>query len=260
MIRAVLSALAVLLWVSVASAAVVPQSGQGDPRIQITPYDPNEVVVVRAVLGYQISIEFDPYERIENVAVGDALGWQITPNRKADLLFVKPMQQTPATNMTVITNLRRYNFELSVRRPPRRKNDPSVIYALRFLYPTPAPLVAVVEPPPAPPPPQDVNHAYSYQGVDSVLPARVFDDGRMTYFKFREGQDYPAIFIQDPGGGESIVNSFTREGFIVVDRVAPAFILRRGKDKATLFNDGFAVDRPGAQAPKPRPKKSGWFR
>jgi type IV secretion system protein VirB9 len=247
---------------TVATAAVVPQPGPGDPRIHVTQYDPDEVVVVRAVLGYQISIEFDPEERIENVAVGDALGWQITPNRKANLLFVKPMQQTPVTNMTVITNLRRYNFELSVRKPPRRPDDPSVIYTLRFIYAAPAALVAVLEPPPIPPPPppQDVNHAYSYQGADTVLPARVFDDGHMTYFKFREGQDYPAIFIQDPAGGESIVNSFTREGFVVVDRLAPAFILRRGKEKATLINDGFAVDRPGAEAPKPRPKKSSWFR
>ena len=66
-------------------------------------YDPNEVVLLKASLGYQVLIEFAPDERIENVAIGDSLGWQITPNRKANLLFVKAMDQVPVTNMTVVT-------------------------------------------------------------------------------------------------------------------------------------------------------------
>ena len=91
-------------------------------------YDPSEVVELHGVLGYQLSLEFDPAERIENVAIGDSLGWQVTPNRKANLLFIKPMSLRPDTNMTVITNLRRYNFQLSVVNPsraPRSGRSPS---------------------------------------------------------------------------------------------------------------------------------------
>jgi type IV secretion system protein VirB9 len=64
-------------------------------------------------------IEFGPDERIENVAIGDALAWQVTPNRGANLLFVKPVELAVATNMTVVTDRRRYAFELSASRAPR---------------------------------------------------------------------------------------------------------------------------------------------
>src|SRR5690606_24836973 len=109
-----------------AQAAVTPRPSLGDPRIQVVGYDPTEVVRLRAALGYQLTIEFDPAEAIENVAIGDSLGWQVAPNRRANLLFVKPMDRVPPTNMTVVTNLRRYNFELSVR--PGTPGGEDVLY------------------------------------------------------------------------------------------------------------------------------------
>ncbi len=36
-------------------------------------------------------IEFGHGERIENVAVGDSSAWQVTPNKRANLLFLKPL-------------------------------------------------------------------------------------------------------------------------------------------------------------------------
>ena len=260
-LRAILIA-GLLLCAGPARAAVVPDPGPEDPRIHVTTYDPNEVVELNAALGYEIAIEFDPQERIENVAIGDALGWQLTPNRKGDLLFVKPMQMVAATNMTVVTDLRRYTFQLTVRPPPRRAGDASVIYGLRFIYPEPVkPEVIAAAPPPPPPPPQDVNHAYTYAGSNKVLPDRVFDDGHMTYFRFPEGEDFPAIYVLDPAGGEAVVNSFSRAGYVVVDRLAPGIVLRRGKEAATLTNNAFATPVPGPLSPQPaQKKKSGLFR
>jgi type IV secretion system protein VirB9 len=91
------------------------------------------VVELRSALGLQLSVEFDPAEKIENVAIGDSLGWQVTPNRRANLLFLKPMSARPPTNMTVITNLRRYNFQLSVQRQAGR----AIPFSVRFLYAEP---------------------------------------------------------------------------------------------------------------------------
>lgn len=246
-----------LLAAAGSAAAVTPHPSAGDPRIGEVYYDPDQVVELRGVLGYQMSIAFDPVERIENVAIGDSLGWQVTPNRRANLVFLKPMGRRPATNMTVITNLRRYDFRLSVGTSRSRRRSP-VVYSLRFVYPPPAaPLVAVVAPP-APAPPQDVNHAYSYQGSPHTLPERVFDDGHATYFAFREDSDYPAIFSIDPDGGEAVVNSAVRDGYVVVDTVARGFVLRRGSEVTRLFNDGFHEPQPGPLSPKLRPK-TGWF-
>ncbi len=255
---AVLIAALGLCAASPLSAAVEPHAGAGDPRLRVVTYDPGEVVAVHGVLGYQMVIEFDPAEKIENVAIGDSVGWQVIPSRKANLLFLKPMEKAPPTNMAVVTNLRRYNFELSV--DPRPKGAvKDIVYSLRFDYPAPA--VAVVE---APPPevhhlPQDLNHAYSYEGSVRIVPTRLFDDGQMTYFQFAPGEEYPAILATDPDKGETVVNSSMRDGYIVVDRLAHGFVLRRGKDVTRIYNDGFHEAQPGPLSPRPR-RKSGWLK
>jgi type IV secretion system protein VirB9 len=246
--------LALALIALPAQAAVSPRPSFGDPRIQVVGYDPTEVVQLKAALGYQLTIEFDAAEQIENVAIGDSLGWQVIPNRKANLLFVKPMERVPATNMTVVTNLRRYNFELSVR--PGTPKAADVLYTLRFEYPQAAPVI--VEAPPPPPPPQALNRAYSYEGSARIVPAAVFDDGQATYFQFGVQSDYPAIFAVD-ADEEAMVNWRIRDDYVVVDRLARGFVLRRGEDVTRIHNDGFAEAAPGPLAPQPRPKRKSWF-
>ena len=252
-----LALLAAILLAATPAVAVVPHPGPGDPRIHEVLYDPAEVVELKGALGYQLTLEFDPSERIENVALGDSLGWQVTPNRKATLLFLKPMSVRPDTNMTVITNLRRYNFQLSVLSPKAKAAIKAIPFSVRFVYPPP--VMAVIVPPPPVPPPEDKNHAYSYQGSTLLLPARMFDDGEATYFAFRDREDLPAIYAVDGAGAEAVVNSHMRDGYIVVDRVAPGFVLRRGKEVTRVFNDGFHAEQLTALSPQPK-KKDPWWR
>jgi type IV secretion system protein VirB9 len=254
MSRAVILA-AILALAAAPALAVEPHPGAGDPRIFEVMYDPSDVVELKGVLGYQFSLEFDPNEHIETVAIGDALGWQVTPNRKANLLIVKPQAKRPDTNMTVVTNLRRYNFQLSVREKAPAKSIP---YSVRFLYPPVA--VAVVEPPAPPPPPIDRNHAYSYQGSTKSLPTRLFDDGQSTYFAFADDADLPAIYAVETDGGEAVVNSHILAGYIVVDRTAPGFVLRRGTEVTKVFNDGWKGQQTSALSPKPRTADKPWWR
>lgn len=237
-------------------ATMLPQARLPDPRIHIVPYIADEIVPIRAALGYQLMIEFGGDERIENVAIGDSLGWQITPNRKADLLFVKPMDKVPVTNMTVVTNQRHYLFEMIVDIAPAHHGHAPVMYALQFQYPKEA---AVAPEPAQPQLPQVVNSAYSYTGSTTTLPTRIFDDGHSTFFQFREGEDYPAIFTVEGDKGEAVVNSSTRGGYIVVDQVARRFTLRRGSDVTSIFNDGFREAAPGPLSPQPRAASSCWF-
>ncbi len=95
-----------------ANGQVMPKPGPGDPRVQSVEYNPDQVVILQASLGYQMSVEFAPDERIENVAIGDSGAWQATPNRRGDRLFIKPVQGGVATNMVVVTDARTYAFEL----------------------------------------------------------------------------------------------------------------------------------------------------
>ena len=119
---------------------------------------------------------------------------------------------------------------------------------------------AIIVPPPPPAPPVDRNHAYSYQGSAKSLPTQLFDDGQATYFAFGREEDLPAIFAVDPDGGEAVVNSHMRSGYIVIDRLAPGFVLRRGSEVTKVFNDGWQAQQVSALSPKLRPKDPWWRR
>src|SRR3954471_7594026 len=126
-----LSVLALLILAGPAAAVELPRPGQLDPRIQTVAYDPDQVVLLRARLGYQFMLEFAAEEKIETVSIGDSLSWQVTPNRKANVLFLKPLTRS-ATNLTVLTDARTYSFSLEVA--PESSTAP-ILYIARMVYP-----------------------------------------------------------------------------------------------------------------------------
>jgi len=246
-------ALIAALTAGPAFAALIPRPGPGDPRIRVVPYDPDEVVVLTGVLGYQFSIEFAEDERIENVSIGDALGWQVTPNSKASLLFLKPVEPNSTTNMTVVTSARRYVFSLAVVPRSGHEAERKAMFALHFDYPKPPPSPEVVAPA-VKLVPVVANAGYSYEGSIKTLPEQVFDDGKTTYFQFGEVEDYPAIFAVDADGGEAVVNFQVRDGFVVIDQIARGFVLRSGSEVTRIFNDGYQDRIAGPLSPRLRQK------
>ncbi len=207
-------------------AARLPEPGPVDPHIQSVLYSPDEVIRLRGSLGWQIMLEFGPDERIENVSIGDALAWQVTPNKRARNLFLKPLLKNATTNMTVVTDRRRYAFSLETT--PRLRTTPWVV---RFDYPREV-VEAIEEPLPPPPPPLNFN--YGITGDAAVAPAKVWDDGQMTYFEFSPEKAIPAIFAGGPGKDESLVNSLIRGRVIVVQQTGGRFTLRTGKQVAVV--------------------------
>lgn len=220
----------VLPLVIAAGLAVAGLAGSparaADPHIQTVFYLPDQVIELKGAVGWQIMIEFGPDERIENVSIGDSTAWQVVPNKRARMLFLKPLSAKASTNMTVITTSRQYAFNLSVA--ARHTGTP---WLLRFTYP-PAPVVVVAEAPP--PPPINLNFAYRLAGDAGLLPARVWDDGRQTYFEFGEGVALPAIFAGGPKQDESLVNLAVRGRVVVVQQISDRFTLRSGKRVATV--------------------------
>lgn len=264
MIRHILLTCMLLLGAATNASAqgVVPQPGSADPRIRTIVYNPYEVVWLRGNLGYQMMIEFHPSERIENVSIGDSTAWQVTPNRKATLLFLKPVTASAATNMTVITNLRRYSFQLTAS-DRSGTEDPNVIFGVRFVY-AEEPRVVEVAPPAPPPPPaeppvENLNFAYEITGSKKISPVSVFDDGISTFFQFADQIETPAIFALDAAGVENLVNFRVRGRHFVVDAVAQSFALRLGREKALVRNRVFgqaalvAPKQEAAGTPVPTP-------
>ncbi|WDS35483.1 TrbG/VirB9 family P-type conjugative transfer protein [Pseudoxanthomonas sp.] len=252
-----------LLWLA---AAALPASA--DSRIREIDYNDRVVVRLEACYGFQTMIEFGADERIENVGLGEASQWLVVPNKRANLLFVKPGYKVSHSNMTVATDRHRYSFELVARDSEACKRG-QVVYDLRFRYADPAPVVVApaAAPEPATPvvapmPAAEVrNRAYSFSGARENVPLRVFDDGTRTWFQWASGASAPAVFAVASDGSETLVG-FTAQGdYLVADQVAPSFVLRRGEAAATLYNDGYRVPQLDAQSPQPRavPAKRRFF-
>jgi type IV secretion system protein VirB9 len=222
-----------------------------DRRLVSRQYNPNEVIQLDGQAGVQASIAFAEDEHIENVAVGDASSWQITPNKRANLLFVKPLAARARTNMTVVTDRRTYFFDL-VAAPTSRP-----VYLLRFTYPGEAkPTVQQADTPALseeevrlaegekPVDPAQLNFAWAKRGDAKLLPAQVYDDGKAVYLSWSQGISMPAILIRDEKGTEGPVNYAVRGDVIVIEGVPALIQLRAGKNSAQLEFRGPA--RPAA--------------
>ena len=362
-------------------------AAQDDPRLVSVEYDPAQIVKVIGRPGVQATITFGDDEKIENVAVGDSQKWQITPNKRANLLFARPLEAAAVTNMTVVTDKRTYLFDLvasakdrpiymlsftygsgtdgapTVVLPPASPRpvlasapqaavpqavDPQPVappqpQASEELPPQPEPLatprkrqeVAAVSPrrkpePPASPPvpepapvqeapeirsavdeaigasgqardlagtgqeaaaaspeteasppakrtrrerqasrkreaekpapslqqqnrpitaaivsgagrssarePGAMNFAWVRKGKKSLLPQRVYDDGRTTYLIWGEKQKMPTVLIIDERGEEASPNLTTQENSVAIAAVPGQIVLRTDKGSATLEN------------------------
>jgi type IV secretion system protein VirB9 len=254
-LRTITVALAALIASTHAFAqqASTPQPGPGDPRIKEFLYDADEIVAIHGQLGYELTIEFDPNERIENVSVGDSLSWQVTPNRKATLLFLKPMAKANPTSMTVVTTGRIYSFLLTAFEG-KGPTDPKQMMRLRFLYPEPPPPPpAPVTVPPPPPRPEDFNFDYSVSGQKQLQPIRVFDDGKSTYFQFDPKKDTPAVFVLGVDGKEEMAESRVSGAYTVADRISETFVLRYGRSTLKVRNNAWKNRPPTLPAPLPQP-------
>lgn len=251
------------------SVLAVAAPALADPRIRSIAYDPAAVVRLDGCFGYQTLVQFGPGEAIENIGIGDAAQWLVTPNRRGDLLFVKPAYRSTRGNMTVSTNRRTYAFELSAQ-PSAACARGEVVYTLRFTYPkdeaaevalAPA-LVAPAAPEDSLPAPAARNAAYSFAGARDNVPIRVFDDGKSTYFRWAEGTTTPAVYAVGGDKAETMI-AFTSQGdWLVAPQIAPTFVLRRGNAVATLFNDAYQAPALDAASPKPRsetPKGRTWL-
>jgi len=238
--KAAAIAVALVCAVSTASAEVRPRSGPQDGRIRYVTYSANDVIVIEASYGASTMIMFQDDEQIETLGAGDAMAWNIEPNKKGNVLFVKPIEKDTTANLNVLTNKRSYVLLLRAEFRPIRQQ----IYKVSFRYPDDeadkALMAEAVERASQPNRQQfnvaNANSAYGYKGASANKPVAIFDDGVKTFFRFRKSAEVPAMFIVDADQNETLVN-FRREGeYIVVDKVAKQWTLRNGAAVTCVFN------------------------
>ena len=225
-----------------ACAEIVPHAGPGDPRITVARYAPDQVYRLRGVVGYQIDIEFASGERFVGLGSGDVAGLEFSGVRNH--LFLKPKATDVATNITVLTNRRTYQFAYTVAKTRTADAPRDAVYVLDFQYP---------------PRKNDAGAAarrldqrlrsgvtgmarnadYWYCGDPSLEPTAAWDDGVHTHLRFAAHAEMPAIFLRNADGSESLLNFSVARGAVILDRVARRFVLRRGRVTGCIVNEGY---------------------
>lgn len=235
-------AVALLMWLALASpsyAEQAPHSGPEDSRIRFVLYDPNQVFRIDASYGASTMIVFADDEKIETIGAGDAAAWKIEPNKKGNILFVKPVDKKANANLNVITDKRQYVFLLtSAFRPSGQQT-----YKIVFRYPdeTTAAVADLAKAKEMAANPNlanlnvaNTNTSYGYKGSSLLKPVIVFDDGIKTFFRFPG--EVPAIYAVDPERHESVVNVHREGQYIIVDKISPQWTLRIGLQQTCIFN------------------------
>ena len=233
------------LGATLASAEALPLPGRTDSRIRTAVYSPDQVYRLYGFVGYHIDLEFERDEKFEALSGGDLDA--LTYSAHDNVLTLKPKVASTEMNLAVTTSKRRYYFEYSVS--PHRPDplaDP-VMYAVRFTYPPAQPkgdgltdeqrieleLAKARETRPR-------NTDYWFCGNRAVKPTAASDDGVQTRITFAARAELPAIFVLNDDGSESLLNFSIDQGDVLIHRVAPRFIVRRGKLTGCIVNKGFA--------------------
>ncbi|MBZ6078843.1 P-type conjugative transfer protein VirB9 [Microvirga puerhi] len=253
-----------------ADALQTPNGGSRDDRVRTVFYDPANVVKIIGVSRAATQIQFAEDEEVAFAAVGDSVAWEVV--NAGSMLFIKPRESHPPTNMQVVTtrrdgSKRSYIFEL-MSRDGGISNGSESYFLVKFQYPDDeaarARAEAAARQAAAEAREADNalllhqsygprNFSYSAQGSAPFEPVSVYDDGKTTAFTFPGNIDLPAIYMENSDGSESLVPKDTRGDLVVVHAISRKFILRRGEQAMCVFNEAYdpAGINPGTGTTSP---------
>lgn len=251
--------LIVLLIPAVAFGEITPRKGDYDPRVRLVDYNPLNVVKLSTFYGVSTHVQFEDGEIIQDVAVGDDQAWKVVP--RGNHLFIKPQATKADTNITVVTDLRTYQFALVVQPRPIKDSkawaDPNLIFSLAFRYPETEAAKRKAEAEKlatqtrtrnmktklADATKQRGNIDYWVAGSEEISPTAARDDGRFIYLTFSNNRDMPAVYSVDEEGSEALINTNVIDGnTIVIQRLVSHLILRKGNYVASVINKSFDID------------------
>ncbi|MET3523933.1 P-type conjugative transfer protein VirB9 [Mesorhizobium abyssinicae] len=256
-------AIATLLLAASASTALaleIPRGASQDSRVRFVDYQPYDITRIVGSMRSSVQVEFSADEEIAHVALGNSVAWEVAP--AGNILFLKPRENQPVTNISVVTtrrdgSTRSYQMELTVRDGTVEVGQNTYFY-VKYRYPADeaerrrqaaaaravaaqakeADNVLALHEAYGP-----RNWRYSAQGSQALEPETVYDNGKVTTFAFVGNQEMPAIYIENSDGSESLVPKSVDGNLVLVHAISRKFILRRGGDVLCVFNE--AYDRVG---------------
>src|SRR3954466_6910568 len=187
------------------------------------------------------------------VGVGVGVWWETRP--AGNILFLKPRERHPATNLQVVTTQcdgrkRSYQFELAISEGSLAES----YFVVRFAYPEDeadrhrleaglrrsaaearaidASFTAHARSGPR-------NWRYSAQGSPLLEPDSVYDDGRETTLRFAGNREGPAVYLVGSDGTQSRGPKDVGGELVVVHAIGRQLRLRQGGEVLCLFNEGY---------------------
>ncbi len=246
-----------LLTLPHAQALEIPASAQQDSRVRFVSYQPYNITRIVGTIRSSVQVEFAPDEEIAHVALGNTVAWEVAP--AGHILFLKPRENQPATNISVVTtrrdgSKRSYQMELVVRDGSVDAGQNTYFY-VKYRYPADeaerrrleeearkraaeagyADQVLGIHEQYGP-----RNWRYSAQGSAAIEPQAVYDNGKVTTFAFSGNQEMPAIYIENSDGTESLVPKTVQGDLVLVHAISRKFILRHGSDILCIFNEAYS--------------------
>ncbi|WP_165379582.1 TrbG/VirB9 family P-type conjugative transfer protein [Rickettsiales endosymbiont of Peranema trichophorum] len=212
-----------------------------DSRIKTFVYSENEIFRIILHYGYQTSIEFANGEEVQTISVGNSFAWQLNPVGRR--LFIKPLEENIATNMTIITNLRTYQFELQSK-DLSNSVDEELVFVIRFFYPddeedqvTPLPKDKTEVDQKTLPVIQPFNFNYKFTNVGSLQITKVFDDGINTFFELGPKVQRPLHFFIRNGSDDVEVIPKQKGKYVVFSKIAKEWKITSNKDVVSIHNN-----------------------
>ncbi|TCM51151.1 type IV secretion system protein VirB9 [Rhizobium sp. PP-F2F-G48] len=266
----IIAALAAVLLAGPAHALEVPRGADGDSRVRFVNYQPYDITRIVGSLRSSVQVEFSPDEEIAHVALGNTVAWEVAP--AGNILFLKPRENQPVTNISVVTtrrdgSKRSYQMELMVREGSVEAGQNTYFY-VKYRYPADEAaqkrLASAARAEAAKAGEADAvlgiheqygprNWRYAAQGSVAIEPQAVYDNGKITTFAFSGNQEMPAIYIENSDGAETLVPKSVTGDLVLIHAVSRKFILRRGSDVLCIFNEAWSATgiNPGTNTTSP---------
>ena len=215
-----------------------------DARFRVITYKPN--AVYRLTIPYDTStyMEFESGEVVSSYSFNNQrqIAWDIATVQNR--MYIRPIESDADTQVTVMTNRRVYFFELFAKEPEAKDifADKDFVFYTKFNYPSSEDAEGIKKYATSALPnldkPESYNFNYTMTGEETIFPTKIFDDGRFTYFEFKEvGGIMPAIFTVDSTQHEALANYRIVGSYVAIESINARFTLRYGNDIVCVYNE-----------------------
>lgn len=246
--------------IGIKSYAISPDAPVAvDSRIKTFIYNQNDIYDLKFTIGYQAHIELSPDEDISLISIGDPFPWAINP--AGNRVFIKPKAAFARTNMTIITNKRKYlfNIESDVPNVDNKTGRPSYarsdeIYVVQFFYPqsevkasdyavgsvrSTSRISDIVDQKKTTDTVSTINISYRMENEPNISsPKEVFDDRKSSYLRFADKPNYDLMKIYHFKNQKLHPLKFKKTGdLIIIDGVFSSLVVEYKGKRTVLYNE-----------------------